>query len=222
VITKRLVYIHVFRTGGYMVQGVLRKVPGLVMVSDRPTEHLTYAQMTTVCAQQRMSRPLAAVFVRNPFDWYVSMWCWVNTAPNVPSFPSFRAYLGAIDERRFGITGTGRNYSRFTDHWKDMGADSAKWTGRFERLQEDFVAIMLEAMPELVNEKMLRRLIVKEPIHHPSRHPQTGKHPGAYQQYYDAETRALVEGWDGALLERFGYNFEGEEADDEDLSHTGA
>ena len=218
-ITKHLIYIHVFRTGGFMVQGVLRKVPGLVMVSDRPTEHLTYNQMTKVCIQQRMKNPPAMVFVRNPFDWYVSMWCWVNMAENMTSIPEFREYLKAVGEARFGAT---RNYSRLTDHWRDMGGDVAKWTGRFEDLRDDFVAIMLKAMPDLVNEKMLRGLIAKEPIHHPSKHPKTGQHPGPYQQYYDAGTRALVEEWDGALLKRFGYSFEGKVDCGEDISHPSA
>jgi len=162
------------------------------------------------------------VFIRNPFDWYVSMWCWVNAAPNMPPFPKFRDYLEAIRVRRFGTTGTGRNYSRLTEHWADMGGGKAKWTVRFESLREDFAAIMLKAVPDLVNEKMLRGLMDKEPIYHPSRHPKTGKNPGAYQQYYDAETRALVEEWDGALLGRFGYSFEGKEAEGEDIPHPGA
>jgi len=221
VITKRLMYIHVFRTGGFMVQGVLRKVPGLVMVSDRPTEHLTYRQMTKGCVQQRMANPPAMVFVRNPFDWYVSMWCWVNMAANMPPAPNFPEYLKAVGEARFGATGAGRNYSKLTDHWRDMGADAATWTGRFEHLEEDFIVIMLEAMPDLVDEEMLIGLMAKEPIHHPSKHPKTGKHPGAYQQYYDAGTQALVEEWDGELLKRFGYSFEGR-MEREDIPRPGA
>jgi len=212
-VTKAIMLIHVFRTGGYMVQGVLRKVPGLVMVSDRPTEHLTYDQMAVVCARERMGNPPAMVFIRNPFDWYVSMWCWVNMAPNMPPVSEFREYLEVIRVRRYGTTGTGRNYSRLSEHWADMGAGKAQWEGRFETLREDFMDIMLKVMPSLVNEKMLGDLMAKEPIYHPSRHPQTGRHPGDYRQYYTPETRALVEEWDSELLERFGYTFE-EKVDD--------
>jgi hypothetical protein len=199
-ITDRLLHIHVFRTGGFLLRGVLLNVSGLTVYDS--ALHREYPTMAEMALSFLDRVPPAVAFVRNPWIWYVSMWSYTLLYRTPPHQTTFGEYMSMIVEDSSDL-----DYVRFSDHWESMGANKAQYIGRFEDLYHDIERILTLMIPDLVTGKRIRELMAMEPRHHAS---QPWKAKGTvldYERFYTDELRETVKEWDGELIERFGYEF---------------
>lgn len=218
-LTDRLMHIHVHRTGGFLVRAVLRQIPGLRIINDHL--HLPYERMAEIAQDYLGYMPPAITFVRNPWAWYVSMWGCIWWYPNLPFVGTFREYMEAIRDGAIDDP----NFVTMTEHWKAMGADKATKTCAFENIQywlwlalEEYADDLLDGMrgPEhrwsltntIPEQDPIWAILMGQPRFHPSLEWPSRQRTRHYSHYYDAEMRRWVEGWDGELIERFGYRFE--------------
>lgn len=200
-ITDRLLHVHVFRTGGFVFRDILRAIPGLRIIDD--VLHRPYGKMATMAQEELGYVPPAVAFVRNPWAWYVSMWRYTNLYRTPPHLAGFKEYMKAIRDGAIQDP----DYVRLSDHWRTIGADGRQHRGHFENLHDEIVRILVEIVPDLIDEEQIRELLAHTERHHPSE--PWGVGPIAYYGgHYDEEVRKWVEQWDGELIERFGYRFE--------------
>ncbi len=90
-------------------------------------------------------------------------------------------------------------YSWLFDRMLGSGCDGQTFIGRFENLQQDFLAIMMRL--SVGESEALRREFGQRERKNVSRHSH-------YSHYYDDESKELVADMETALAERFGYEFE--------------
>ena len=202
-ITDRLLHIHLSRTGGFLFRYVLQNVGGLRILSGANL-HLTYQEMQN---QVHGDVPPAVTFIRNPWEYYVSMWGWLTLAhrDGFPPAP-FSAYMDRVKEG----SKTNRPYMTLTHNWKLMGCEQADYIGRFERLKPEIIRILDEIIPDLISPEQTAALLLQAPPFHIS--PMPGwryllDRPRPYHEYYDSELKEQVQEWDGEMIERFGYTF---------------
>lgn len=201
-ITDRLLFIHIYRTGGLFVRGVLREIPGLKILND--DLHLSYNQMVAKCEGYMNPVPPAIAFVRNPWSWYVSMWGRIWWDPTIDFVGSFREYMQAI---RDGSMNDDNNFVKFSDHWAKMGGDKAQRIGQLEQLRWDSFWLMSRYLDGLIPDSELVTVHETQPRYHPCREWPTFERCKPYWRYYDKELANWVKGWDGELIQRFGYEF---------------
>lgn len=201
-ITDRLLFIHIQRTGGLFVRGVLRQIPGLWIFNDHL--HLSYDQMVAKCEGYIDPVPPALAFVRNPWSWYVSLWGRIWWDPTIDFVGSFREFMQVV---KSGIMAPDPNFAKFSDHWRYMGGDKAEHIGRFEILRQDIDMLIGSHLNGLINPVQLRLLMASQPHSHPCREWPTFERCKPYWRYYDKELASWVKEWDGELIERFGYEF---------------
>jgi len=133
-------------------------------------------------------------FVRNPWDWHVSMYHFILGTPDHPrgqevrALPSFEAYLEWVRDtpRPFSRGATKLQLDMLTDA---DGALLVDHVGRFETLAEDFAAICA-------------RLGLSCALPHKNR---TQHRP--FREHYSPRARALVAEISGPDIELFGYTF---------------
>lgn len=130
-------------------------------------------------------------FVRNPWDLVVSTFFYIDKerASLDASEADFADVMGRCDFQQFV-----REYPLLFSDMSAMigdetGRDIIDFVGRFERLEEDFAYVC-------------RRIGIDAQLPHlnPSRHAH-------YREYYDAETREIVERHFARDIQRFGYAF---------------
>ncbi|MCB9741380.1 MAG: sulfotransferase family 2 domain-containing protein [Alphaproteobacteria bacterium] len=134
-------------------------------------------------------------FVRNPWDWHVSMYHFILARSDHPrralvqAMPSFEAYLEWVREtpRPFTRGATKQQVEMLTD---EDGALLVDFVGRYERLAEDFNAVC-------------GRLGVQARLPHRNRSPHK-----PYRALYSPRARALVEEISAEDIALFGYRFE--------------
>lgn len=202
-ITNRLLHAHVFRTGGYLFRGVLSKIPNLRVLDEYA--HRSVDEMRGIGSTFKLPENLPIVtFVRNPWEWYVSQWCWVTWAK--PGYRcSFRSYLETIRE----CSTADPNIATLThNYYTHIQAHKATHFGRFETLKEDIERILVDIMPDLVTGEQLRELMANEPIYHPAAVYPTTERMEHYSHYYGPQTKMWVERWDAGLIAQYGYGFE--------------
>jgi Sulfotransferase family len=127
-------------------------------------------------------------FVRNPWDWQVSLYHFVVGTPEHPqhdllkSLHSFKEYVEYLVQQPKVLQ---RDY--LSDSKGNLLVD---FVGRYESLAADF-------------RHVCRTLRVKAslPWHNTSRHVD-------YRSYYDDRTRSLIEDYFAEDIETFGYTFE--------------
>lgn len=219
----RLLFIQTPHTGCTAIGGRLRQVFDGVRLPDESIrdrrgrivvqrKHATLRELmegAVVSAEQRRNL-LVAAGVRNPFDMVASEFVRTTRGEDVggrksrtvQASPGRSAAGGAAPldfeswlRWRFGSAGwTGRLRGDRYSEPRDF-ADGADQVIRFERLQEDFDALLI-------------RLGVKEHVDVPHINPTVGRHGEHYSVYYTPGARQIVEGVYGHWLERFGYRFE--------------
>lgn len=197
-LTDRIMSIAVGRSGSGMIADVLRDVPGLEIIDDGP--HQPYAVMEAKCIARGIPVPPAMAFVRNPWEWQVSHWCWVSQ--HGPRFEgTFLEYIAKVQ-----ADPTNFNFRSQTHSWALHGADNAKYIGCYENLYGDVIRFLLDAMPDLTTEAQIRASIAASDW--PGQGMFTdGRTHGDYRQYYDDETRQIVAELESMLIRRFGYEF---------------
>lgn len=203
-ITDRLLHVHVPRTGGLLFRYVLEHIEGLKIFSG-PELHLSHSEM---CKRIGADPPPGVAFIRNPWEYYVSMWVWLCNAQR-EGFPApFDDYLDCISEgsigKFVGVTLSGA--------WEALGCDNCEHIGRFEHLWAEIVRLTDLLAGDLINPQETRALLERAPVLHPSWIPGWGDRvnrspPLPYRQYYNQELRQQIAEWDEELIKRFEYEF---------------
>ncbi len=88
------IYLDVYKTGSSYVYGLLRRLH-----AARPQRIDRHAPLTKGRPFFWKRGKLAFATVRNPWDWYVSMWTYSMQQPNVLFFRNARSVLGAEGAR---------------------------------------------------------------------------------------------------------------------------
>jgi hypothetical protein len=161
--------------------------------------HVDVLQLTErgVIRREYFERAFKFAFIRNPFDRLVSLFEYLKRIgrPETPPSMTFEDFCRVVGRGEHPPVGL-YNYrglsqcNPMVDWLTDRdGRLIADFIGRFERLREDF-------------EEVCRRIGIREDIPHENR---TEHRP--YAEYYNAETRAIVERVYRKDLEHFGYTF---------------
>jgi len=218
-VASQLVFVHIPRTGGRFVEGVLREHLELDGGAPRLAGHASYNELPV----EFRDRP-GFCLVRNPWDWYVSWYHYVvNRGPELarlnPANPKSATWRTAFRNGRssfaetvtracegrlehpFAETMRRRDTDLYSEHVRILASRALKrgWleVGRFEELVP-FVVDFLDRHGLLTDS--LRTAIEQSPPTNVAEH-------GPYRDYYDTELRELVAHKARSLTKRFGYAF---------------
>jgi len=198
-LTRHFTFLHVPRTGGNFVLGLLQEHAPPDWQVQRRADHATVHDIPPSHA----NLPRLA-FVRNPYDWYVS-WYHFQQRTRDPFFleisedgrlPFPATMRRALNSRAAFALGEGP----FTQTIRDMlGKDVAGIRiGRFERFRDDLHRLLTEVVE--IPAPMAREI-----------HERTPRNTSAHDhwsRYYDPELRELIAQKDREALAFFGYGWE--------------
>ena len=91
----KFIYLDVYKTGSTYVVALLKR-----LVEGEPIRATRHAPLTKGRPFNWKQGKYAFATVRNPWDWYVSMWAYSIQQPNVLFFRDVRRVLAAEDARR--------------------------------------------------------------------------------------------------------------------------
>ncbi len=200
-LTSRFAYYHFPKTGGTFLSRILRE-HFEILAEQEP--HTTYADAP--------HNP-GLVFVRNPWDWYVSWFFECQRHPEVWLYEFFemdkRDFRASLEKfclstdapYKLGHTMEGQDVDFLTANFVlgyGDGVESGDVSvGRYEAMQDDFLAFLERNGAEPTRE--LVTALKGPPVHVSDREP--------YQEYYDDELRELVAYKARLVIDRFGYEF---------------
>lgn len=203
-LTQYLIHLHLPRTGGSTLRAFLGDIPGSHIVSG--VAHAPYDFFVRQCEIVCYPVPPAFIFIRNPWDWYVSQWSWVASMgvrgyKGVPFRDWMEVVEGGMEQEAF-------DFSPVSYAWEHVQGDKADYVGRFEDFEDEVVRILLSLsiVPKLIDEDWIRGKLKAVGRRRQERTPDGNFH-GPYREYYDDEMRSWVTEWDDELIERFGYEF---------------
>ena len=198
------VFVHVYKVAGQSVKLALRRhdfryLPGirtpLAKLVELPQaytfrsmeQHSTAAQARDYLGQEQWDKMFTFTFVRNPWDWQVSLFHFIQTNTNnyqrrMVSEMTFDEYIKWRVEEDRHLQGE----FVFDRH----GNQLVDFVGKFENLSEDFAYVCDQI-----------GIDVSLPHENASKHE-------AWRSYYTDETAALVEEAFRPDIEAFGYSFE--------------
>lgn len=217
------VFIHVPKTAGYSLELALSQYvqapqgvdyrwfnPFHAMRRPDPLDtsvvvHSPANSMKDLLDPEFLARAFTFGFVRNPWEWLVSYYSFGKVSgprearPQfVARFPTFKTWVEeALLVDNPWLEETYRHYAyriKIPQHFyllKPEGGSAVDFIGRYENLQSDFETachLALISAPPVLGST------------HRSSH-------GPYQEYYDEETRELVEPVVGEDARSFGYSF---------------
>jgi hypothetical protein len=208
--SHRYIFIHVNRTGGTSITEALRPyafVPGwspyrlpvirkfatnyIGAVLDRNWGHVTARELQAALPRDVFDSFFKFAFVRNPWDWQVSIYCHVIQRPDNPNYAFYNESLPTFaDYLDWQIHREGRDVQSELVLGDD-GELLVDFVGRFETLEQDFTAVC-------------RRIGVDCSLEH--RNASTHRD---YRDYYTPETKRLVAEAYARDIELFGYSFDG-------------
>ena len=213
IVSDDFVYLHMPKTGGGTIRSVLKSVLPKRYARNGPHPHVHPGWR--YIPPEASDLPVLC-YIRNPWDWYVSWYMfsnhqtprpaklWVSGFGDHPDFPTFlrRACTGRLDHDREEIAAPLRRGEDFyTVRLRDLVgglSDDRVTYGRFERLFDDLDGF-LRGVGAPVPDDFVAQAGGVPGVHLGSR--------GPYRDYYDDETRALVERSCSDVVERFGYTF---------------
>ena len=144
---KRLIFIHIQKTGGNAISSALGKNP------DCPEKHFFASDLRELYGAEAWERYFKFTFVRNPWDRLVSWWSMINgarqhlTGRRLNKFQTFVLEHAATFEEfllncdQEIVDGDGRKwiYRNQIDYVTDVsGRLMVDFVGRFESLRDDF------------------------------------------------------------------------------------
>lgn len=203
--SKKFIFIHVYKVAGTSISKELAKYNSLILpslrayrflaarfpkvLSNKYHRHVTASELKDVVADDVFSNYYKFGFVRNPWDWQVSLYHYMLRKKNhhqrelTQSLQSFDAYIHWL------VT------TNITTQ-KDMLADKdgniiVDFVGRYENLNEDFAKVCQD--------------IGIQDAHLPHLNQTKKKH---YTEYYNETTRELIEKAYQEDIKEFGYKFE--------------
>jgi hypothetical protein len=207
-ITRNFTFLHIMKTGGTWILRAVQDVPGLFL------EVRSHAHFSTLPAHEAKSLPVFAI-TRNPWDWYVSMYFYLNDVVTNKR-QDFRAPYHQLDPGRQAITDL---YKRpfeevmlsETTHRRELYQQLRDFTLREDGLHEQIEWLRFEdgtmqnffKMCALSGTKIPPNKEVKIRKKNPINVSQH-KH---YSHYYTNETVDAVAKLEASTIERFGYDF---------------
>ncbi len=198
------VYVHVYKVAGQSVKLALRRhdyrwMPGLRNHYSRLIElpqaysfrsleaHSTAKEIRDYLGPEKWDSMYSFSFVRNPWDWQVSLYHFIqtnkfNSQRGMVSAMSFDEYIKWRVEEDLHL----QSSFIFDRH----GTQLVDFVGRFENLSEDFATVC-------------RKIGVDASLPHEN----ASKHDG-YKKYYNDTTASLIEEAFKPDIDAFGYEFE--------------
>ncbi len=214
--SHQFIFIHIAKTGGLSVRNILEKYseePEKFKIAKPAKEidgvhnkfhdvwrslllHATAQDALKELPNDTFNNCFKFAFVRNPWDWQVSMYHFILKEPEstphnlVKSFGSFDAYIEAVvsTDFRFPKGTTKFQHEMIVDKDGNLLMD---FLGHYENLAED-VAYVCQKIG--VNEKL--------PHLNQSQHKD-------YRDYYTDRTRELIAEHYAKDISLFGYDFDG-------------
>ena len=219
VVTSGLVFVHVPRTGGAFIHGVLRDHLDPEPTAPRFATHAPYDELPA----EFRDRPGFCV-IRNPWDWYVSWYHhsmqrgprYATLRSGHPKRDNWQALLGGGRtsfkeavirlcegrlEHAFAETIRRRDTDLYSEYVRSLAGQAIERGSldvcRFEELVPSLVDFL--ARHDLLSAGLRAAIEASSPVN-------TSEH-GPYRDYYDPELRELVAHKARRLIERFGYAF---------------
>jgi hypothetical protein len=217
----RFIFVHVYRTGGQSVSQALRphafvpnrhllRVPlvrklgrtGLHQLQDYRLGHIKAKQLRDELDPEVFDGFFKFAFVRNPWDWHVSIYHYVRQRTDHPDHEQFKRMSGFEEFLDWRIHSEGAEQQReFV--LDDDGELIVDFVGYHSTLARDFATVC-------------RRVGIDATLPHRNESSHAD-----FREYYTPETRALVaEAWRGDI-DYFGFAFE-DEPDHEPIVRTPA
>ncbi|MDH3691896.1 MAG: hypothetical protein OEU36_20840 [Gammaproteobacteria bacterium] len=213
---KYFVFIHFPRTGGTFIRETLaRHIPDDWEVTVSPG-HATVREIST-----KYSAVPRFGFIRNPWDWYVSLYSgWRAVSAKDPS-----AFRGHVIEKVVAVSSDNSfktiigNMLRFPPLEKE-GIGPMTWLymnmygltpENLERDPENLTIKKFEGIRENIIEMLTAvgapvSRALKDAVQHDP--PTDTFERTSYQDYYDDELRALVARKDRAILQKYSYSYD--------------
>jgi hypothetical protein len=201
---KRFLFVHIFKTAGTSITNSLAPYsyrPG----STRPAnwlaflttdwkkihrtpikKHATALEIQASLDSEIFDSFYKFSFVRNPWDWQVSLYHFILDRPYNPGYEATKA-MGSF--RNFALSREKSDFTQTGCLVDETGNLLVDFVGRFENLEVDFQTIC-------------KRVGINATLPHINKSDRLG-----YRDYYDEETRALTARLYAEDIERFGYTF---------------
>jgi len=200
-------FVHVFKVGGTSVHQALapyafqperawaNRIARRLRLSvnwpvagwHRFPDHVTAAEVRTFVGRARWLQLYKFAFVRNPWDWQVSLFEYSRQYPLHPLYVALRGVTFDEYLERHVSGGFQQQESFVTD---ESGSVIVDFIGRHTTLDQDFQAVM-------------DRLGLHVALPHVNASERRD-----YRGYYTPETRRLIERVHGPDIERFGFAFD--------------
>lgn len=196
-------FVHIYKTGGNSIRKVLepyderyglfhrlkaRLSPEPVLRSGRFPKHSFVSKAQSELGSKEFNRLFRFAFVRNPWDWQVSLYHYILKHPENPDYESVRGMNSFDDYVSWRVDGRIRLQSDFLND--ESGKSIVNFVGRFETLQDDFDQICQEIRIPLIRLPHLNKGTRRN-----------------YRTMYTIETQALFAEAYRIDIERFNYEF---------------
>ena len=191
---NKFIYVAVPKTGSLTIRKVLGKYSDIHSVSDKTSPYHWHTKASDlrehfIKKNWRWDDYFKFTFVRNPWDMYVSLYKYFQRMKAIPPVveggPEFNSFF--LDLKRMNSLWLATTYSTY---YRAGGDNIVDFIGKFENLQQDF---------DIVCDKIG---IPKQQL--PHKNATEHKH---YTEYYDDETKQIVEDVYAKDIEHFGYEF---------------
>ena len=201
---KKFLFVHIFKTAGTSITDSLARYcfrPG----STRPSnwmaflstdwkkihrtpikKHATALEIRDALDRGIFDEAFKFSFVRNPWDWQVSLYHFILDRPHNPGHKATKA-MGSF--RNFVLSREGLDFTQTSCLVDESGNLLVDYVGRFESLEKDFRTIC-------------KKIGIAARLPHVNKSARTD-----YREYYDGETRELTARLYAEDIERFGYTF---------------
>jgi hypothetical protein len=201
---KKFLFVHIFKTAGTSITDSFARFcyrPG----SSRPSnwmallstnwkkihrvpikKHATALQIQAAMDREIFDSFFKFSFVRNPWDWQVSLYHYILDRPKNPGYEETKK-MGSF--RNFVFSRENLSFTQTSCLVDESGNLLVDFVGKFENLDQDFQTIC-------------HKVDISASLPHINKSKRTD-----YQDYYDAETRDLTARLYAEDIERFGYTF---------------
>ena len=201
---KKFLFVHIFKTAGTSITDSFARFcyrPG----SSRPSnwmallstnwkkihrvpikKHATALQIQAAMDREIFNSFFKFSFVRNPWDWQVSLYHYILDRPKNPGYEETKK-MGSF--RNFVFSRENLSFTQTSCLVDESGNLLVDFVGKFENLDQDFQSIC-------------HKVDISASLPHINKSKRTD-----YQDYYDAETRDLTARLYAEDIERFGYTF---------------
>lgn len=201
---KKFLFVHIFKTAGTSITNSLSPFsyrPG----STRPSnwraflstdwkkihrtpikKHATAAEIRASLDPEIFDSFFKFSFVRNPWDWQVSLYHFILDRPHNPGHEATKA-MGSF--RNFVLSREKSDFTQTSCLVDKSGKLLVDFIGRFESLESDFQTIC-------------NKIDIAANLPHINKMDRLG-----YRDYYDAEMKDLTARLYAEDIERFGYAF---------------